>query len=251
MAKQPRSSHDDQTQKMGFFLLLRRWFFAGLLVSTPVFLTLYITWILITFIDSYAVQLVPARLNPSIGDFQIPGVGIIFGVILIMLIGALTTGLIGTTLLRFGEALLNRLPVVRSVYGGTKQVVETIMSSRSDTFREVVLIEYPRKNIWVIGFITGATRGEVQNRSAENLVNVFVPTTPNPTSGFLLFYPREEMITLDMEVEEAVKMVVSAGIITPEDKVKNRRAVALKKGLGKSPKKKSAKKKAAKKKRKA
>ena len=106
---------------------------------------------------------------------------------------------------------------MRSVYGATKQIMETVMASQSDAFREVVLIEYPRRGIWAIGFVTGTTRGEVQNLSSETLINVFVPTTPNPTSGFLLFFPRRDLISLDMGVEEAVKMVVSGGIVTPED----------------------------------
>ena len=136
---------------------------------------------------------------------------------MIIIIGALATGFFARSLVRLGESLVNRLPVVRSVYGATKQIMETVMASQSDAFREVVLIEYPRRGIWAIGFVTGTTRGEVQNLSSETLINVFVPTTPNPTSGFLLFFPRRDLISLDMGVEEAVKMVVSGGIVTPED----------------------------------
>ena len=130
-------------------------------------------------------------------------------------------------MLRIGEKLLGRLPVVRTVYGATKQIMETVMASQSDAFREVVLIEYPRRGIWAIGFVTGSTKGEVQNMSSENLINVFVPTTPNPTSGFLLFFPREDTISLDMGVEEAVKMVVSGGIVTPDDPRSSRKAAPL------------------------
>ena len=159
--------------------LLRRWFFAGLLVSAPILLTVYITWLLVNLIDGYASSLVPANLNPSsYVDFPIPGIGIIFGVVLIIIIGALTTGLLGRSLIKIGEGMLGRVPVIRSVYGATKLIMETVMASQSDAFREVVLIEYPRRGIWAIGFVTGATKGEVQNLSTENLVNVFVPTTP-------------------------------------------------------------------------
>ena len=150
-------------------------------------------------------------------------------------------------MIRVGERLLGRLPVVRSLYGATKQIMETVMASQSDAFREVVLIEYPRRGIWAIGFVTGSTKGEVQNMSSENLINVFVPTTPNPTSGFLLFFPREDTISLDMGVEEAVKMVVSGGIVTPDDPKANRNSAPLNKTKPKTAKK-ASKKKAAQKK---
>ena len=110
------------------------------------------------------------------------------------------------------------MPVVRSIYSATKQILETVISTQSDAFREVVLVEYPRKKLWVIGFVTGNTKGEVAGRIPSSMVNVFVPTTPNPTSGFLLFCPREDVIFLKMTVEEAVKLVVSGGIVTPPDR---------------------------------
>ena len=110
------------------------------------------------------------------------------------------------------------MPVVRSIYGATKQILETVISTQSDAFREVVLVEYPRRKLWVIGFVTGNTKGEVAGRIPSSMVNVFVPTTPNPTSGFLLFCPREDVIFLKMTVEEAVKLVVSGGIVTPPDR---------------------------------
>lgn len=213
---------------MSFFATLRRWFFTGLLVTAPILLTIYITWLIIGIIDGYVESFLPDHLNPqTYVPFPLPGFGIIIGAILIIVIGALATGIFGRTLVRLGERLVNKLPVVRSVYGATKQIMETVMASQSDAFREVVLIEYPRRGIWAIGFVTGTTRGEVQNLSREQLVNVFVPTTPNPTSGFLLFIPRDDLITLDMGVEEAVKMVVSGGIVTPEDPRASRTAKAL------------------------
>jgi uncharacterized membrane protein len=125
---------------------------------------------------------------------------------------------LGRYIIRLGEGLLNRMPVVRSIYGATKQILETVISTQSDAFREVVLVEYPRKELWVIGFVTGNTKGEVANRIPKTMVNVFVPTTPNPTSGFLLFCPRKDVIFLKMTVEEAVKLVVSGGIVTPPDR---------------------------------
>ena len=234
--------------KRTFFGILRRWFFAGLLVTAPILLTVYITWLFVNIVDGYVASFLPSYLQPSTYfNYDIPGFGILFGVFTIIIIGALTAGLLGRSLIKFGEGLVNRLPVVRSVYGATKQIMETVMASQSDAFREVVLIEYPRKGIWVIGFVTGATKGEVQNMSSENLINVFVPTTPNPTSGFLLFIPRSDAVTLDMGVEEAVKMVVSGGIVTPEDKKPSRKASSLSKGKAKSSSKKKSAKASAKK----
>lgn len=244
----PNGNTEQDPQKRSVFGHLRRWFFAGLLVSAPILLTVYITWLLVNLIDGYAANLVPTQFNPATyTDFPIPGVGIVFAVVLIIIIGALTTGLLGRSLIKFGEGLLSRVPVMRSLYGATKQIMETVMASQSDAFREVVLIEYPRRGIWVIGFVTGNTKGEVQNISSENLINIFVPTTPNPTSGFLLFLPREEAISLDMGVEEAVKMVVSGGIVTPNDPRAKRKASPLNATKKPAAKKSSAKKKSAKK----
>jgi uncharacterized membrane protein len=146
---------------------------------------------------------------------QIPGIGLIISIITITFIGAITPGFIGRTLLKAGERILNKMPVVRSIYGAIKQIMETVMSTNSDSFREVVLVEYPRKGIWVIGFVTGETKGEVQSLTKDKVINIFVPTTPNPTSGFLLFIPQKDLVYMDMKVEDAVKMVISGGIVTP------------------------------------
>ena len=146
-----------------------------------------------------------------------PGVGLVIGVLLITLIGAIAAGFLGRWIIRLGESILNRMPVVRTIYGASKQILETVISTQSDAFREVVLVEYPRRDLWVIGFVTGGTKGEVARRVDIDMVNVFVPTTPNPTSGFLLFCPRDEVIFMEMSVEDAVKLVVSGGIVTPPD----------------------------------
>jgi uncharacterized membrane protein len=206
----------------------RRWFFSGILITAPLALTIYVTWALITFIDDQVASLLPAWLDPQFYvGFPLPGYGMIIAAICFILIGALTAGILGKLILTMFDRLANRVPLVRSLYGGSKQILETIMASQSDAFREVVLVEYPRRGIWAIGFVTGVTKGEVQALSKENLINVFVPTTPNPTSGFLLFFKRDDTLILDMSVEEAVKMVVSGGIVTPEDPNKNREAVSL------------------------
>jgi uncharacterized membrane protein len=133
------------------------------------------------------------------------------------LIGALTAGLLGRWLVHTGERILNRMPVIRSFYSATKQIFQTVLAQKSNAFREAVLVEYPRRGVWAIAFITGTTQGEVQNLTEQKTVNIFLPTTPNPTSGFLLFVPKEDVVPLNMSVEEAIKMVISGGIVTPPD----------------------------------
>jgi uncharacterized membrane protein len=135
------------------------------------------------------------------------------------LVGFLAAGLAGRTLVHIGERILSRMPIVRSVYGTLKQIFETVLAQSSRSFREVVLIEYPRRGIGAIAFVAGPTRGEVQARSGEELVNVFLPTTPNPTSGFLLFVPRSDLVHLDMTIEEGIKLVISGGIVAPKSQL--------------------------------
>ena len=198
---------------------IRRYFLAGLLVTAPLGITALIAWWIINFIDEWITPFIPTKYNPETYlPFSLPGLGLLILFIALTLIGALTAGLIGRWVVRTGERILNRMPVVRSVYSAFKQIFETILAQQSNAFREAVLIEYPRRGIWAIGFITGTTKGEVQNLTLEETVNIFLPTTPNPTSGFLLFVPREEVVPLDMSVEEAVKMVISGGIVTPPDR---------------------------------
>ena len=198
---------------------IRRYFLAGFLVTAPLGITALIAWWIINFIDEWVTPLIPTKYNPETYlPFSLPGLGLLILFISLTLIGALTAGLMGRWVVRTGERILNRMPVVRSVYSAIKQIFETILAQQSNAFREAVLIEYPRRGIWAIGFITGTTKGEVQNLTLEETVNIFLPTTPNPTSGFLLFVPREEVVPLDMSVEEAVKMVISGGIVTPPDR---------------------------------
>ena len=207
-------------EKISFFTRFRRYFLAGVLVTSPIFITVYVTWIIITFIDNQVADLLPDSLDFTKQlPHQIPGLGLIISVVVITIIGALTPGFIGRTLLKTGEKFLDKMPVVRSIYGAIKQIMETVMSTNSESFREVVLVEYPRKGIWVIGFVTGETKGEVKSLNKETLINVFIPTTPNPTSGFILFLPKKDLIYMKMKVEDAVKMVISGGIVTP--KIKN------------------------------
>ena len=202
----------------GLWARLRRYFLAGVLITAPIGITAYLAWIFVDFIDRTVTPLIPGKYNPETYlPFNVPGLGLLVAFVGFVIVGALTRGLIGRWLLHTGERILNQMPVVRGVYAATKQILETILARQSTAFRQAVLVEYPRRGIWAIGFITGTTQGEVQNVTEEETVNVFLPTTPNPTSGFLLFIPRKDLVNLDMPVDAAIKMVISGGIVTPPD----------------------------------
>lgn len=198
---------------------LRNYLIAGILVTAPIGLTIWLSWAFVTWIDDRVMPLVPAVYHPETYlPFTIPGLGLVIVLIGLILIGAFTANLLGRSFLRLSERLLDRMPVIRGIHATIKQVFETVLSHQSDAFRQVVLVEYPRRGIWAIGFLTGETVGEVQNLTKERVLNIFLPTTPNPTSGFLLFVPQEDVIALDMTVEEGIKMVMSGGIVTPIDR---------------------------------
>ncbi len=192
----------------------RRNLITGLLVAAPVFITLSLAWLIIKFVDGIIRGILPNRYEPAF-LLNIPGLGILIAGMLLVFIGSMTKGMMGRWLIAANDKALNRIPILRNIYAAVKQIFETVLSSKSDAFREVVLVEYPRKNVWAMGFITGVTKGEVQAAINDEIVNVFLPTTPNPTSGFLLFLPRSEIVVLKMSVEEGIKMVISGGIVTP------------------------------------
>ncbi|HEX6114185.1 MAG TPA: DUF502 domain-containing protein [Geminicoccaceae bacterium] len=195
---------------------LRAYFLTGVIVTAPISITIFLVWQFLTFLDTHVAGLLPERYNPETYlPFSLPGLGLLIMLAFLTLVGMLTAGLAGRSLVRMGERLLSRMPVVRGVYGTLKQIFETVLAQKSRSFREVVLIEYPRRGLGAIGFVTGPTRGEIQVRTEEEMVNVFLPTTPNPTSGFLLFVPKRDLIHLDMTIEEGIKMVISGGIVTP------------------------------------
>jgi len=216
----PPSAHAQISggKSRGFWGRIRGYFLAGILVTAPLGITGYLAWVIVGFIDHSITPLIPEKYNPETYlPFSLPGLGVLISILALTLIGALTAGLLGRWLVHTGERILNRMPVIRSFYSATKQIFQTVLAQKSNAFREAVLVEYPRRGIWAIAFITGTTQGEVQNLTKEETVNIFLPTTPNPTSGFLLFVPREDVIPLDMSVEEAIKMVISGGIVTPPD----------------------------------
>ena len=199
---------------------IRSNFFTGIIVVAPVVITMYLIWTVVTFIDARVVPLVPAAYNPStyLGQ-DIPGFGVVIFLISTAIIGSLTKGLFGRQILRFWEHMIGRTPVVRSVYSGLKQIVETILSQSNSNFQNACMIEYPRKGIWAIAFISTDSRGEILQKTGQTeMVSVFLPTTPNPTSGFLLFVPRKDVVILDMTVEDAAKLVISAGLVVPPTK---------------------------------
>jgi uncharacterized membrane protein len=206
-----------EAKKNGASTRLRNYFLAGVLVTAPISITFWLTWRVITFIDNRITPYIPAHWNPETYlPFGVPGLGLIVALVALTLIGFLAAGYVGRMTMRIGERIVGRVPVVRSVYGWTKQVIETVLSQSSAAFREVVLIEYPRPGCWAVGFITGRTVGEVQRMTAETVYNVFIPATPNPTTGFLLFVPRSEVNHLDLTVEEGIKLVISGGIVIPD-----------------------------------
>ena len=189
-------------------------FFKGILISAPIIITLYIAWGLIKFFDKKA--------SPLLGTFpfEIPGFGLITVFIFFAIIGFITTGLLGRIFSSFIEKVLSKMPVLRNIYSGLKQLFEAILAKKSNSFREVVLLEYPREGIWAMGFLTGETKGEVNRKTKNQMANIFLPTTPNPTSGFLLFVPKKDILGLTMTVEEGIKMIISAGMLTPSENQK-------------------------------
>lgn len=206
--------------KRSVFSSVRGYFLAGILVTAPIAITIYLTWGFLDFIDSRVRGLIPFDkiLPPEYLPYAVPGIGVLIAVLFFVLVGWFARNILGRLLIRMSEYILDRMPIIRNIYGAIKQIFETIMATQSQAFREVVMLEYPRKGVYSIGFVTGRSEGEVQTTTANETINVFVPTTPNPTSGYLLFVPKKELHYLNMTVEEGVKLVVSAGIITPPER---------------------------------
>lgn len=213
---------------------LRNYFLTGFIVTAPLAITAYLAWSLIGWVDSWVKPYIPGRYNPdNYLPFDVPGFGVIVALTLITMVGFLTANFIGRTIISYGEYLLGRMPLIRSVYRGLKQIIETVLSQRSNTFKKVGLIEYPRKGLWAIVFIATETEGEVQHvvpDRAGQTIAVFLPTTPNPTSGFLLFVPKADIVELSMSVEDGAKLVISAGLVSPEYQRKTK-ALAVEAGV--------------------
>jgi uncharacterized membrane protein len=195
---------------------VRRNFFAGLLAVLPLVITIWIISWLIGVLE-WGVQLLPSSVQPdNLLPFYIPGLNALLTVVMIVILGFFVSNLLSQRLTRFFNRLLLRIPVFRGIYSAVKRLVEAILLPKHENFRRVVLIEYPRKGMYAVGLMTGITEGEVQERTEARLINVFVPTTPNPTSGYYVLVPENDIIPLTMTVEEAFKLVMSGGIVTPE-----------------------------------
>lgn len=212
---------DEEPRRPGLLARLRSSFLTGIVVIAPVGLTIWLIWSVIGWIDSVVLPLVPDTIQPEkyIG-INLRGVGVIIFLFFTVIVGWIAKGIIGRSLIGFAEQLVDRMPVIRSIYSGIKQISETVFAQTDRSFETACLVQYPRKGIWAVGFISTTARGEVSERAETGgeLLSVFIPTTPNPTSGFLLFFPREDVIELEMTVEEAAKLVISAGLVYPNGK---------------------------------
>ncbi|MEM1429242.1 MAG: DUF502 domain-containing protein [Pseudomonadota bacterium] len=207
-------------RRPGLFASLRASFLTGIVVIAPIGLTAYLIWTVVGWIDGFVLPFVPSAWRPEqyIG-IDIRGVGVIIFLLFTIFVGWIAKGLIGRSMISWAESLVDRMPVVRSIYNGLKQIAETVFAQTETNFDKACLVEYPRRGIWAIAFISTSTKGELASRIPrdEGLVSVFLPTTPNPTSGFLLFVPKSDVIELDMAVEDAAKLVISAGLVYPSD----------------------------------
>lgn len=197
---------------------ITNWFLTGLVIAGPIGITLYVAWWVIGLVDSFVKPLIPPQYNPdNYLPVIIPGFGLLVGAIAVTLLGFLAANLVGRSFVQFGERLLNRLPVVSSLYRGLKQIFETVVNQSEQSFKQVGLIQYPRPGLWAIVLLSTPAKGEVAHQvEGEEVYGCFLPTTPNPTSGFLLFIPRKEIKILEMGTEDAAKLIISAGLVTPE-----------------------------------
>lgn len=226
--EEPFQTPPPAPRRKSFFSGLRNSFLTGVVVIAPVGLTVWLIWSVIGWVDGVVLPFVPSRyqpeniLNTFLGldiQLQLRGLGVVFFLIFTTFVGWLAKGLLGRSLIRSAERFVNRMPVVRSIYSGVKQIAETVFSQADRSFEKACIVQYPRKGIWAVGFISTRAKGEIRARvnDAQNLLSVFVPTTPNPTSGFLLFFPAEDVIELDMSIEDAAKLVISAGLVYPNE----------------------------------
>lgn len=211
----------EPNRRPGLFASLRASFFTGIVVIAPVGLTIWLLWSVMGWIDSVVLPLVPHTFRPEqyIG-INLRGVGLIIFLLFTVIVGWVAKGIIGRSMIGFAESLVDRMPVVRTVYSGIKQISETVFAQSERSFEKACLVQYPRKGIWAIGFISTTAKGEISKRAETGgkLMSVFLPTTPNPTSGFLLFVPEEDVIELEMSVEDSAKLVISAGLVYPNPK---------------------------------
>ena len=212
---------EEPHRRPGLFARLRASFLTGIVVIAPVWLTVWLIWSVVGWIDSAVLPLIPQQFQPEqyVG-INLRGVGVIIFLVFTVLVGWIAKGILGRSFISFTESLVDRMPVIRSIYSGIKQISETVFAQTERSFEKACLVQYPRRGIWAIGFVSTSAKGEVSKRAETGgeLLSVFIPTTPNPTSGFLLFFPVEDVILLDMTIEDAAKLVISAGLVYPNGK---------------------------------
>ncbi len=202
-----------KNKKKSFTLRIRNYFFTGIIVLIPIGFTLYLS----KFLLSISTNIIPPKLNPnSYLPYEIPGIEIIITLIFITIVGGLSLSFLGKKFLQILDDLFKKIPILRTIYSAIVQMTETFTKKEGNK-KSVVLVQYPRKDTWAVGFATKKNEGEIVDKTKRDLVNVFVPTTPNPTSGFLLMFPKEDIIYLDMSFEEASKFIVSAGTSNPKN----------------------------------
>jgi uncharacterized membrane protein len=204
---------DDKKPQRSLGRSLRTYFLTGLVVTGPIGITiLLISWF-IDLLDGWFKPLIPASLQPSAYlPYDLPGIGLLLAVVIVFIVGGLTASLFGRTLVRFGESIIAQTPVAGTSYTALRQIFQAAVDNGQRSFSQVALIEYPRKGIWAVGFVTNDTKGEIADHIGEDAVSIFLPTTPNPTSGFLLFLPKSDVKILDISVEEGARLVISAGM---------------------------------------
>lgn len=195
---------------------MRKYLIAGLLVWMPLGITFLVIRAIVGFLDNTLLLLPEAYQPDNLLGFHIPGLGVLLAVILVLATGMIVANLLGRRLVSAWESLLSRIPLVRTLYAGVKQIMEAVLATDAKSFRRVLLVEYPRRGIWSLGFMTTDQLGEVQQKTESDVIGVFVPTTPNPTSGFVLMIPEHEVIYLDMPVEQGLKMIISMGTVVPD-----------------------------------
>ena len=194
---------------------LRRYLAAGIIIWVPLIVTVLVIRFLINLMDRSLLLLPPTYRPDALLGFHIPGLGVLLTIVVLLVTGTLGANLFGRRIVGFWESIMSRIPLVRSIYSGAKQVAETVLSDGDTSFKRVMLVQYPRKGVWSLCFQTATDLAEIQSRTEAEVVCVFVPTTPNPTSGFILFVPREDLINLDMTVDEGLRMIISLGVVVP------------------------------------
>jgi len=209
-------SHRSFKQRTSALLArFRNYTLAGVLVTAPIAITLWLAITIINLVDDLVRWVLGTDTAVDTTSFWVPGLGLVIVIAFLALVGFFTASFLGRVLIRLSDYAMSRMPVIRTVYGALKQILETVLAKQSEAFREVAMLEYPRKDVWSLGFVTGPTKGEIQTITGDEMINVFVPTTPNPTSGYLLFVPRSQLVILDMSIDDAIKLVVSGGIVAP------------------------------------